>query len=235
MSKEQVPKEKSEDKKVVNKDETEKETISAQSLAKKRFWAYLASSGAFFVIFVTTLVLCVHFGAIYKQQVNQHNEYMELINYAEEHTICKLTGEVTGYDLNEDTGRFAVGYKVVSTSGVGGQLDAYSPYVYTREEVEQFEIGAEILVAVKGGTLNQHTKSVNMSYADYDMSNYPPYQKPKVGFITMLIATGISCFAVCCFFGLSMQALAQSKKDDEPEVVEEVEIVKPNGKRVSKK
>lgn len=236
MSTEPVKKEKTKKTAAPDKSEVEVVKVSAQAMAKKRFWMYLAFSGVFFVIFVTTLVLCLHFGANYKNQVDQHNEYMELIEYAEEHAICNLKGTVTEYNIDENTGRFAVKYRVVSESSAGGQLDAYSPYVYTREQIERdFAIGTEIRVAVQGGALNQKTKSVNMNYADFDMSTYPPYQKSKVGFISMLVATGISCFAVCCFFGLSMQALARSKNDDLVEEMEVVEVVKPNGKRVTKK
>lgn len=210
-----------------------KSTIGSKQ--KNKFWSYLGFSIAFFAVFVVTMVLCLVFRAEYKPLNQQHNEYLSMINYAEEHAICNLKGTVTSFDIDEKTGYYAFGYRVVSESGAAGQLDAFSPYVYSKNDIETiYTNGTEVRIAVENGVLGQNTKSVNMDYADYDIMKYAPYKMALAGYITFLIATAVCCFMVCCFFGFAMVALYKIRKgilDDEDE---KLEIVKPNGTRVVK-
>lgn len=201
------------------------------SSTRRRFWVYLGLAGAFFVVFLVTLGLCLNFRGDYKAQLAAHNDCIEMINYAKEHEICNLEGTVTSFDIDKDTGRYAVGYRVVSESNVEGQLDAFSPYVYTLDEIEQnFVTGSKIRVAIEDGALNQKTKSVNMSYENYDLMTYPPFKNAKVGFITMLVALSVCFFIVCCFVGFAMQALADTRKEDPNCRINEVEVVKPDSR-----
>lgn len=161
---------------------------------------------------------------------------MELINYAKEHKICELDGIVTGSKLDEKTGLFAFTYRVEATSLPGGKLDGTSPYVYKNTEIlDTYANGTPVKIAVdiQEGGLHDKSKSVNMSYADYNLDTYPPFSKAKTGFITLLVSNTISFAITFIFFGLSMQALYRHNKgEDEP--TESVEIVKQNGTRIQK-
>ena len=202
---------------------------------KSKFLSYLAFSIAFFAVFVAIFVLCMVFRAEYKPLEQQRNEYLNMINNAKEHAICNLKGTVTSFDIDEKTGYYVFGYRVVSESGAGGQLDAFSPYVYTREDIEtNYPNGSEVKIAVESGLLSQKTKSVNMDYADYDIMKYAPYKKALVGYVTFLIATAVCFFIVCCFFGFSMIALHKMRKGIDDDEDEKLEVVKPNGTRVIK-
>ena len=204
---------------------------------KSRFLIYLMLSIAFLAVAIVLLILCLGYKADYNAEMKTHNEYMELINYAKEHPTCNLKGVVTGVDINEETGYYAFGYRITSESLAGGQLDAFSPYIYTKEEIsEHFSNGTELQIAVEAGKLNQMTKSVNMSYEDYNLDNYSPFFKAKVGYITLLVAMTVCFVIVFCFFGFSMQSLyrANNSKDNEDDDTE-MEVVKANGNRVKVK
>lgn len=198
---------------------------------KKRFLSYLALAIAFFVVFVAILVLCLVFRADYRALQSERNGRLELINYAEVHSFANFKGTVTGLEFDKKTGRYAFTYRVVSESGVVGQVDGVSPAIYSKDEINQnYPTGAEVRIAVENGVLSQSSKSINMDYADYNMMNYPPYKEAKVGFITFLVATAICFFIVCCFSGFAIISLRELRKSKIPED-EKVEVVKPNGTR----
>lgn len=208
------------------------------STHKSRMWTCILLSIAFLAVAIITLVLCLGFKADFDKHMAKHNGYMELINYASDHAICNLSGVVTGVDIDEETGRYAFGYRVdVSGSSLaGGRLDAFSPYVYTAEEIEQnYSTGTAVQIAVKDGRLDQNTPSVNMSYADYNLDNYPPFKKAKTGYIILLVAMGVSFAITFSFFGFAMQSLYFMRKENAKTDDEDIEIVKQNGKRVTNK
>ncbi len=201
------------------------------SSPKNRFITYTFMAGAFFLVFVAILVLCLVFRADYRTLQAEHDERMELINYAEEYASCKLKGTVTGLDFDETTGRYAFTYRVVSESDAVWQLDGVSPAIYEKDDItNDYPVGQSVWIAVKSGVISQNSESINMSYADYDMMNYPPYKKAKVGFVTFVVATSVCFFIVCCFSGLGIFALREKRREKVGED-EKVEVVKPNGTR----
>lgn len=199
------------------------------SSPKTKFLTYLFLSIAFLAVFVVLLVLCLGFRADYRTLQTAHNERMEIINYAEVHNINNLQGVVTGSTIDEDTGRYAFTYRVMTAGG--DILEGASPAIYTQEEINsKYANNMDVQIAVKDMPFVASTQSVNMSYAEYNMMNYPPYKKAKVGFITMLVATSICFFIVCCFAGFAILACKQMRKNEVGED-EKVEVIKPNGTR----
>lgn len=201
------------------------------SSLKKKFGMYLGLAIAFFAVFVALLILCLGFRADYRPLKTAHDDRIAIINYAKNHNTYNLEGKVTGYKNDKETGMYSFTYHVEAN---GAELDAESPVIYTQEEINKnYAVNTTVRIAVKNLPFTQNTQSVNMDYADYDMMNYQPYKKAKVGFITFLVATSICFFIVCCFSGfaiLSLKEMIKAKNDKS----ENVDIVKPNGKRVEK-
>lgn len=149
---------------------------------------------AFFVLilfgFMSTLGLIAAKDQVKKIE-DDNAYYINMINYATTHPDYQITGKITGKFRNDDCGKWYLTYSIETANG--GTLEGYTYSVYSINEIDQFVVGDNILLAVDSIPVTMRTDSINMDYINIPLENDGEYVGAKNSKRTAMIMT-IACF-----------------------------------------
>ena len=144
----------------------------------------------FFVLilfgFMSTLGLIAAKDQVEKIE-SDHTYYVNMINYATAHPDYQVTGKITGKFRNDDCGKWYLTYSL--KTGNNQTLEGYTYSVYSIEEIDQFVIGNDILLAVDSNPVTMQTDSINMDYINIPLNNDGEYIGAKNSKRTSIIMT----------------------------------------------
>lgn len=149
---------------------------------------------AFFILvlfgFMSTLGLIASNDKIDKIKAD-NAYYISMISYATAHPDYQVTGKITGKFRNDDCGKWYLTYSIETANG--GTLEGYTYSVYSINEIEQFVVGDDILLAIDSIPVTMRTDSINMDYINIPLENDGEYVGAKNSKRTAMIMT-IACF-----------------------------------------
>lgn len=117
--------------------------------------------------------------------------YISMISYATAHPDYQMTGKITGKFRNDDCGKWYLTYSLETNDGQ--TLEGYTYSVYSINEIEQFVVGDDILLAVDSIPVTMRTDSINMDYINIPLDNDGEYIGAKNSKRTAMIMV-IACF-----------------------------------------
>lgn len=117
--------------------------------------------------------------------------YISMISYATAHPDYQVTGKITGKFRNDDCGKWYLTYSLETNDG--RTLEGYTYSVYSINEIEQFVVGDDILLAVDSIPVTMRTDSINMDYINIPLDNDGEYIGAKNSKRTAMIMV-IACF-----------------------------------------
>ena len=127
-----------------------------------------------------------------------YNYYQNLIKYAEEHPTHIIDAKVVGKFKNIETNRWYLKYTIKPDDIENNSyLDPYqtSSYaIYTDEQIDKYEVGDKIKVAVNSLPITTETDSMVVEYKDFKLENdvkYSSIKKDYKNFKTMTIVANV--------------------------------------------
>lgn len=122
--------------------------------------------------------------------------YIQMIEYAEEHTEYQKEGEITGRFYNEDFEKWYITYSIPYGNYQQFDLDGYTFSVYTTEDMKkpEFQVGKKLIFAVDNPDVDMFTDSINMEYKNIPLENDGEYvynvrsRNSTIGVVCALVA-----------------------------------------------
>ena len=149
---------------------------------------------AFFVLilfgFMSTLGLIAAKEQVEKIEAD-NSYYINMIAYATSHPEYQITGKITGKHRNDECGKWYLTYSLETANG--GILEGYTYSVYSSDEINQFVVDDDILLAVDSIPVTMRTDSINMEYINIPLDNDGEYIGAKNSKTTATVMT-IACF-----------------------------------------
>lgn len=182
-----------------------------------------------FVVMIAVCLGCRSSVVGYQQKINvikaDHSEYIKMIERAEKNPEYQTTAYVTGRRLGKGD-KWFVDYEIRFTAnGKNEVLNGYTYPIYSFDEIDEFTVGDEIIVALncKNTEINGSTDSVNMDYKNYGYKadgEYIYYRGNirNLNIIIAVIAVALSSIIVICI----VCAIVSAKRKKNQETVSEV-------------
>jgi len=178
----------------------------------------------FFLIFA---VIAIFSGATTKNDILvDYYYYQDMIAKAEANPEFIVEGEITDLFYNDDCGKWYYTYSFLDDEGF--PVNGYTYSVYTREEIREFTIGQNIMLAVNMAKINQLTDSIPMDYKYIPIENDGEYAQAQT-----IHTIGIVCTAVCSvtIVGLAVALVLIFVKCKQPATGEAIDGEKTGGLR----
>lgn len=148
---------------------------------------------------VSVFVILLFFGIIStfmlvsaNNQIEQievdHTYYVKMINYATTHPDFQKTGKITDKFYNSNCKKWYLTYSLETHDG--RTLDGYTYSVYSDDEIDNFVIGDDILLAVNSSTVTMQTDSITMDYINIPIENDGEYiisQRARKTSLTLIV------------------------------------------------
>lgn len=188
----------------------------------------------FFILFFAVMFLISSFSMkaeINKIKVDQ-KYYVAMIQNAEQDSDYLKSAIVTDKFYNEDYNKWYITYTLKTVNNE--DLNGYTFSVYTLEEVNRFEIGQEIQVAVNSKIVTMQTDSIPLDYKDMPLEKDGQYVNAKTGFVCFVIISsvlGVISVALFVVGGILLAKKIQKneqikEKEENPNLSEQENIVR---------
>lgn len=190
---------------------------------------------------VSVFVILLFFGIIStfmlvsaNNQIEQievdHTYYVKMINYATTHPDFQKTGKITDKFYNSNCKKWYLTYSLETHDG--RTLDGYTYSVYSDDEIDNFVIGDDILIAVNSSTVTMQTDSITMDYINIPIENDGEYiisqraRKTSLTLVVLFFGASVVVAAVFIVKTKKSMKLNELEKEQQASQIEHVQEVK---------